>query len=240
MPKKPLPEAVDGPFFGTLSVPVEFVLIRHGQSEGNATGIFQGRADYPLTDKGREQAAERGRVLRARITADAAHPVAVFCSPLARARESAEIIAREAGYPAPVALPELTELDTGVWTGKTWADLRAHSPELWQRFHAQSWAAVASAESPAALYRRAVAAWTLLRDQAEENGTRTVIAVTHGGFLQWLVRATFGTRCWFPLLPVHNCGEFRFKVEPVAGGSAYIAWESIDEGLPGARPTGIY
>jgi broad specificity phosphatase PhoE len=236
----PAVEAVDGAFFCTLPYPVEFIFIRHGQSEGNAGGVFQGRADYPLTDTGREQAAERGRALRAGVAAAADRGVGVFCSPLSRARESAEIIAREAGYPAPQPLPELTELDTGAWTGKTWAELRAHSPELWQRFHSRSWAAVESAESPEALYDRAVAAWTILRDQAEQKSLGTVVAVSHGGFLQWLVRSTFGSRCWFPLLPAHNCGEFRFKVEPVPGGRAYIAWEGIDEGLPAVRATTIY
>jgi len=236
----PAVEAVDGAFFSTLPYPVEFILIRHGQSEGNAGGVFQGRADYSLTDKGREQAAERGRVLRAGVVASADRRVGVYSSPLIRARESAEIIAREAGFPAPAALPELTELDTGAWTGKTWAELRAHSPELWQHFHSRSWAAVESAESPAALYARAIAAWTILRDQAEQKGLGAVVAVSHGGFLQWLVRSTFGSRCWFPLLPVHNCGEFRLKVEPVPGGRAYIAWESIDEGLPAVRANTIY
>ncbi|MFQ3547825.1 MAG: histidine phosphatase family protein, partial [Termitinemataceae bacterium] len=91
--------------------------------------------------------------------------------------------------------------------------------------------AVPGAESEAALYERALAAWTYLAQSATERNLRTLVVVTHGGFMQWIVRTTFGCRTWFPLLPVHNCGMFRCKVEPVPGKNPFFAWEGLDEPL---------
>jgi broad specificity phosphatase PhoE len=227
-------EAVDGTFFASLSAPVEFLLIRHGESDGNAAGLFQGRQDCPLSALGRSQAAARGRAIAELIRGprDVAEvrnqDAVVFCSPLSRAKESAEIIAREAGLAPPRVETTLIELDTGAWTGRAWTEIRTQEPETWRRFQGLSWEAIQGAESPAALFERAVRAWMILRDAATD-GARTVIAVSHGGFLQWLIRSTFGCRSWFPLLPAHNCAVSRLKVEPATADRAYISWKALDE-----------
>src|SRR5512138_1428449 len=73
----------------------DFVFLRHGESVGNAESRFQGQADYPLTDVGRLQAqtlAERWK--REGMRLDVA-----ITSPLARARETAEIISQLLGVP---------------------------------------------------------------------------------------------------------------------------------------------
>lgn len=46
-------------FFSGLKNTVSFFIIRHGQSEGNAVRIMQGRGEYPLSETGRLQAAQR-------------------------------------------------------------------------------------------------------------------------------------------------------------------------------------
>jgi len=223
---------VDGAFFKNLKHPVEFVFIRHGESEGNANGVFQGLLDYPLTDRGREQARLRGRQLKSLPFCAKPELVGLYTSPMGRARETAELIAETAGFAKPLVLPSLTELDTGVWTGKSWADVQSEDNELWPHFRSKSWSAVPEAESETALYERALAAWAYVRDQAEAQTLHGVIAVSHAGFLQWLFRVTFGCRSWFPLIPVHNCGMFRFKVEPIRNHAAYTAWDTINEPLP--------
>ena len=225
-------ERVDGTFFQDLIQPVEFVFIRHGESEGNANGVFQGLLDFPLTDRGREQARLRGQQLRSLPFCSRSELVGLYTSPMGRARETAELIAETAGFARPLVVPALTELDTGVWTGKAWADVRSEANELWPRFRAKSWAAIPQAESEEALYQRALLSWSFLRDQAIEHNLHGVIAVSHAGFLQWLFRVTMGCKSWFPLIPVQNCGMFRFKVEPIAHHPAYIAWETINEPLP--------
>ncbi|HCM29113.1 MAG: hypothetical protein A2Z99_12530 [Treponema sp. GWB1_62_6] len=241
-------EIVDGAFFAGLSESFEFFLIRHGESEGNSAGIFQGRGEYPLTALGREQAAERGRLLASWA------PCPVLCSPLSRARESAEIIASGAGCAAPLVVDELQELDTGSWTSRSWSELRGESAERWAKFRSESWASVEGAESPEALYGRAIAAWGMLRSVASAECAkprptaiptdghparpRAIVAVTHGGFLQWLVRATFGCRSWFPLVPLGNCTAYRLRTEPASADRAYIAWDALDDRLPVGAATG--
>ncbi len=214
----------DGAFFSVLTGPVDFLLVRHGESEGNAAGIFQGRQDSPLSPVGRGQAAARGRALAKAMGGSAV----VYCSPLSRARESAEIIARTAGIAEPRVEADLIELDTGSWTGRSWTEIQASEPGTWRRFHGESWAAIDDAERPEALYDRAMRVWTVLRDAAAAEGFRTVVAVSHGGFLQWLIRTTFGCRSWFPLVPTHNCAVSRLRVEP-AEGRAYVSWKALDE-----------
>jgi broad specificity phosphatase PhoE len=223
---------MDKNFFSTLETPVDFIIIRHGQSEGNHGKILQGRGEYPLTDQGRNQAAERGDSLKPMLSSIDTSPVLFFSSPQGRALETAEIIAAGAGLPAPVPSDTLVEMDLGIWSGKNWDEAQREDPLLWAQFRARSWEAIPGAESPAALYRRAMEAWELFRDEAKRQSARTVIAVSHGGLIQWLLRTTFGNRTWFPLFPISNCGLFKLRVEPNAkNNSAYMAWETINEKL---------
>lgn len=220
---------IDGGFFSALPVITHFVLARHGESEGNSAGIFQGRSDYPLTEAGRGQAAELGRFLSKHRGAP------LYCSPLSRARETALIVSRTAALLEPVDLPELVELDTGTFTGQSWEGASHRDAAAWRKFRANSWEGVEGAEGVEDLQRRAERAWTALRDRALEasggGGPVTVIAVTHAGFLQWLVRVTFGARSWFPLLPTENCCIYTLRVEPVDEGTSAIFWEAM-----GIRP----
>lgn len=225
-------QRVDGSFFQNLKTPAEFIFIRHGESEGNFSGIFQGLQEFPLTERGREQARIRGRQVRTLPFCSEPCQVGLYASPLGRARETAELIAEFAGFSEPNIAPILKELDTGIWTGKSWVNAKNDDSELWSHFQSESWAAIPEAESEAGLYARAFEAWTFLRDQVHEHALRSVIAVTHGGFLQWLFKVTQGCMSWFPLMPAHNCGMFCFKVEPYRTHPAYIAWETIDEDLP--------
>lgn len=91
------------------------ILMRHGQSEGNLLRIFQGSLDYPLTELGREQAVTAGRWLAGR-----GMPLkAIYSSPLARASETAGIIAAETGVDNLLLRPELREIHGGELQGLT-------------------------------------------------------------------------------------------------------------------------
>jgi broad specificity phosphatase PhoE len=97
-----------------------FYLARHGQTEWNVAGRRQGRLDSPLTPLGRVQ-AERNAVLLAGHGFDA-----VFSSPLGRAHSTARVLARD----SPVQLLEdLSEVDHGLWSGLTSAEIDAGWPE---------------------------------------------------------------------------------------------------------------
>lgn len=95
------------------------LLIRHGQSEWNASGRWQGQADPPLTDLGRRQAFEAAAALGA--------VDGIFSSTLERARHTAEIIAEQLGVGPVIAIPDLVERNAGEWQGLT----RAEIDERW-------------------------------------------------------------------------------------------------------------
>jgi len=216
-------------FFAGLKTAVDFYIIRHGQSEGNAVQILQGRGEYPLSETGRLQAAARGRAMKD-LVADNGR-ILLFSSPQSRASETALIIAEEAGLPPPVFIDELIEMSLGIWTGKAWDEVRndAH----WDDFQARSWDAVPEAESSAELYGRALIAWAALRDRAAEAGADKVLAVTHGGLIQWLLKCTFQCRAWFPLFPISNCGRFKLNVKPhPRENRAGLFWDEINSPVP--------
>jgi len=216
--------AIDPAFFAGLGAPTRFYLIRHGQSEANARRVVQGLRDFRLDDSGRAQAAALGAWLRDKGIET------IRCSPLVRARETAEILARELRLPSPAVLDELCEIDAGRFSGLSLEEAKERFPEDYAAFERLSWEGVPDAERAEAVYARAVAAWTRLRDAALA-GERRLACVTHGGLLQWLVRVTFGTRTWMPLLPTGNCGVFELFVEPVGGG-AKLYWERINFQAP--------
>ncbi|MCL1991387.1 MAG: histidine phosphatase family protein [Spirochaetes bacterium] len=217
-------------FFGALKTPVNFYLIRHGQSEGNAEKIMQGRGEYALTELGRTQAARRGLALKDTL-AERPGKVLYFSSPMSRAKETAEIIGRETGLGQPEFIDDLKEMDLGAWGGKTWDQVRADP--LWNDFRLHSWDAIPGAETSGILFARSLALWGEFRDRAAESGAGAVVVVTHGGLVQWLLKSTMGVKSWFPLFPISNCGLFKFCVEPLPGqNAAYSSWDEINLRLP--------
>jgi probable phosphoglycerate mutase len=96
------------------------LLIRHAQSAWNEQGRWQGRADPPLSELGRQQAAAAA----ARVGA----VDAVVSSPLERARDTAETIASATGI-GPVAFDDdLVERDVGEWSGLTRGEIESGWP----------------------------------------------------------------------------------------------------------------
>lgn len=87
-------------------------LIRHGETDWNVRGVYQGASDVPLNRRGEGQARDAGRLLRGRGWQG------VCCSPLRRARQTAEIIAAKARLACPEVLPRLTERGFGELEGR--------------------------------------------------------------------------------------------------------------------------
>ena len=101
-------------------------LARHGQTAYNLEGRFQGQLPVPLDDTGRAQAAELAE--RA-----AAHGfAALWCSPLLRARETADIVARRIGL-QPREDARLMETDAGDWTDRSFAEVHAEGARAVRR-----------------------------------------------------------------------------------------------------------
>lgn len=104
----------------TVIAVTQMLLVRHGQSEWNATGRWQGCADPDLTDLGRQQALHAA----ARIgTVDI-----IVASPLIRALETAQIISAQIGVGPVVVEPDLAERDAGEWEGLTRVEIEQQWP----------------------------------------------------------------------------------------------------------------
>lgn len=86
--------------------------VRHGESEWNVADRICGQTDIPLTAKGHAQAEETGK----KIQAQGIHAEAILCSPLLRAKETAEHIAAITGIPL-IVEPRLVEQNFGIWEG---------------------------------------------------------------------------------------------------------------------------
>jgi len=218
----------NGSFFTSLEKPVSVYVLRHGQSEGNATGTFQGKLDFSLDDRGREQAKAAGDWLSGQ------HIDAITASPQKRAAETASLIASACGIQEILYLDSLVEVDVGIFGGLTWDSSKAEHPDVFEEFQYRSWDAVPGAESSQAIYYRAIDSWGAIRGLAEK-GAEKVCCVSHGGLIQWLLRSTFGASSWLPLIPTSNCGISRFDIEPTGKGKpAFIQWGMINFKAPGS------
>ncbi|HEY7622851.1 MAG TPA: histidine phosphatase family protein [Solirubrobacteraceae bacterium] len=102
-------------------------LARHGQTAYNHEGRFQGHLPVPLDATGREQAAQLAEV------AAQVELVSLWCSPLRRARETADIVAARIGL-QPREDARFAETDTGDWTDRSFAEVRAEDPKGFARF----------------------------------------------------------------------------------------------------------
>ena len=105
-------------------------LVRHGETDWNREGRFQGQQDTPLNDRGRGQA--RGVAERLR-----GHRFdAVISSPLSRALDTARAIQTAAGRTDPVILEGgITEIHHGDWEGRLASEVRSLWPDLLDRWH---------------------------------------------------------------------------------------------------------
>jgi broad specificity phosphatase PhoE len=148
----------------------QLLIVRHGETDWNRDRRFQGHADPPLNDAGREQArALADELVGERIDF-------VYTSDLVRAHETAEIVAARLGADV-VARSELREIDVGDWEGLTWPEIEERHPEgarSWHE-HGHGWK---SGETYDQLGERIIAA---LRRIAADHPAQRVLVVGHGG-----------------------------------------------------------
>jgi len=101
-------------------------LVRHGETATNRAGRLLGRADPPLTETGRTQAAELGAAVAA-----GTHPIAVVSSPLRRAMETAAAIAAPNGLEVERE-ERLIEIDYGEWDERGFDDVPVEEMRRWR------------------------------------------------------------------------------------------------------------
>lgn len=138
-------------------------LIRHGRTASNASGLLLGRADPPLDELGRRQAARLGEQLPGSVGR-------VISSPLARTRETAAALGR------PVTVDERwIELDYGEWDGRPVGDVGA---EQWAAWRADDGFAPPGGESLRDLGSRVRAACEELAEEATDHDIAVVSHVS--------------------------------------------------------------
>jgi broad specificity phosphatase PhoE len=139
------------------------LFVRHGETDWNAERRWQGHADQPLNDTGRAQARDAAALLAER-TVDV-----VYASPLARAHETAVIIAEQLGRTVLID-GRLREVDVGDWSGRLHSDIEADGLETWNG--GETYEEMADRVVPAVL------------DLANRHPGKTVLVVTHGGVIR--------------------------------------------------------
>jgi ribonuclease H / adenosylcobalamin/alpha-ribazole phosphatase len=146
------------------------LLLRHGETSLSAERRFAGRGDISLTAAGLAQAAAAAGRLAARGGIDL-----IVTSPLQRARQTAEAVARATGAPL---RPEddLAETDFGAWEGLTFAEASARWPDEVSAWLASADVAPPGGESFAAVGRRVTAALDRL---LAEHQFRALLLVSH-------------------------------------------------------------
>lgn len=167
----------------------EMILIRHGQSTANMSGVWQGQLDFPLSELGRLQAARTGHALKGTKISG------IYSSPLSRAFETAETVAREAGFLREVVpMAGLMERHGGILEGHTWAEQEAQNPALAEKFLAlpeeERWTLVGAETDEAIIARFEREISTILSHHYSADGS--LVVVSHGGVMRAFLRHLFG------------------------------------------------
>jgi len=104
-------------------------LVRHGETDWNRQGQFQGQRDIPLNAIGKQQAQQAQKLL-AHVPLDFA-----VSSPLSRSRQTAEIILESHPEVTLEFMPDLQEISHGLWEGKFLAEVEAEFPGMLAQWH---------------------------------------------------------------------------------------------------------
>ncbi len=163
---------------------MQFIFVRHGETDWNVTLQYQGFAPIPLNDRGRMQAARVAERLRAQSIS------ALYASDLPRAWETAGVLGEAIGVP-PVAVPDLREIDVGQWEGLTPEDLHERFPAHMAAYERDPANTVRlGGESYTQLQQRAVRAFRWM--EAQHHAGDTIVAVSHGGTIRAIVCDVIG------------------------------------------------
>jgi glucosyl-3-phosphoglycerate phosphatase len=181
-----------GPAPGPRDQSVRLVLWRHGQTQWNVDGRFQGQSDIPLDPVGEQQAERAARLLAA------LEPAAIYSSDLIRATATAAPLARLTGLTV-ISDKDLRERYGGLWEGLTDAEIRARYPVEHSQWRPPE------GESSAAVADRACAAMERIADSLAPGSLAVV--VSHGAALRLGAARLLGLpeELWGAVGPLANC-----------------------------------
>jgi phosphoserine phosphatase len=150
---------------------IRLLLVRHGETQWNREGRFQGQIDIPLNDNGRKQASQAGEFLKD-VKIDAA-----VTSSMARPQETAELILTHHPQVTLQTTETLWEISHGLWEGKLESEIEAGYPGLLQQWQTQpETVQMPEGENLDDVWGRAVAGWEAIVTNAQPGSTTLVVA----------------------------------------------------------------
>ena len=187
------------------------LLVRHGESEGNAARMFTGHGPSPLTARGAAQAEALAAALAP------AEPAVIYSSDLPRALATAAPLAARLGL-AVVSEHGLRERDMGSFVGVRFETLEAEQPDAWRALQTRDPEfAPPGGESHRACGARMNAALAAI---LARHPSGTVVVVSHGVALHHALRELLGAREDGLVLATDNCGVHRLEWR---GGALRVA-----------------
>ncbi|MBC7811139.1 MAG: histidine phosphatase family protein [Burkholderiales bacterium] len=164
------------------------LLVRHGETDWNAQGKWQGFEPTALNEKGRQQAQALAEYLRGR-------PIkAVYASDLPRAWETATIISEALGLTAHQD-ERWREHHLGIFQGLTLAEITATYAREWESWRTEYYTyEIPKGESRNMLIARAHAAWEMCVSTNGDADVEEIAIVTHGGTIRALLLKLFEAR----------------------------------------------
>ncbi len=146
------------------------IMIRHGETNWNVTGRYQGQADPPLNSKGIEQARQLAEKL-----ADVKIEL-IFTSPLQRAAQTAQIIATHLQIPVYTDM-RFAEIHQGDWQSRLRSEIENLYPDLFERWETEPWQVTPPGGEPLLEVQKRV--FAAVDDIIEQYPTQHVGLVTH-------------------------------------------------------------
>ncbi|MCC7119510.1 MAG: alpha-ribazole phosphatase [Anaerolineales bacterium] len=162
---------------------MRLLLARHGQTDWNIAGRYQGQSDIPLNPTGSQQA---GRLAK-RLSSETIH--AVYSSDLSRAKDTAQAIANF--HPLTIQTDSRwRELSFGAWEGLNYQQMSAHSPEVFEKWMLDpQHISTPNGETLSELSRRVISAFDEIKSK---HADQTVLVISHSGALQALLATLLG------------------------------------------------
>lgn len=199
---------------------LEVCLVRHAQSVSNASGIWQGHGNSPLSDLGRSQV----EALAAAI-GGTEYDVAI-ASDLSRAADTAAAVGA-----TPELDPAWREIDVGAWEGLTMEQVVQRFPEQIAALRERRTFEIGGGETWPEVFARADGALSAIRERLPSGGR--AIVFTHGGIIAAILSGLLGVRERFPwpLGRMRNTGRTTLRFS--ATGVELVA-HNDDSHLPAA------
>ena len=178
------------------------ILIRHGETEWNLLGKYQGQTDILLSEKGREQ----GRLLAKHFPFDKLD--AIYASDLSRAVETADFVAKKFGLKV---IPDIAfrEMNFGDWEGLTYEEIVLKYPKGMNHFLTRpDILQVPNGETFPILQERAV---KRLRELIKIHENETIAVAAHGG----VIRCMLADALEMPLKNIWRIRQYNTAVSAV-------------------------